>query len=44
MLEVAKVDDESGLLKGDVTVNQIEYAIKGVSASTLGIKQIKKLA
>lgn len=44
MEEVAKVDNESGLLKGDVTVGQIEYAIKGVSASTLGIRQIIKVA
>jgi len=40
MEEVSKVDNESGLLKGDVTVGQIEYAIKGVAASTLGIRQI----
>lgn len=44
MQEVAKVDSESGLLKGDVTVGQIEYAIKGVSASTLGLQQIIKVA
>ena len=37
MLEIAKVDTESGLLKGDVTVGQTEYAIKGVAASTLGL-------
>jgi len=40
MEEVAKVDNESGLLKGDITVDQIEYAIKGVAASTLGMRQI----
>ena len=44
MQQVAKVDSESGLLKGDVTVGQIEYAIKGASASTLGIQQIIKVA
>lgn len=44
MEQVAKVDNESGLLKGDVTVGQIEYAIKGASASTLGLKQIIEVA
>ena len=44
MQEVAKVDSESGLLKGDVTVDQIEYAIKGASASTLGLQQIITIA
>lgn len=44
MEELAKVDDESGLLKGDVTVGQIEYAIKGVKASTLGLSQIINVA
>lgn len=44
MEQVAKVDSESGLLKGDVTVGQIEYAIKGVAASTLGIQQIIQVA
>ena len=44
MLEVAKVDSESGLLKGDVTVGQTEYAIKGVAASTLGLQQVIQVA
>ena len=44
MLEIAKVDNESGLLKGDVTVGQTEYAIKGVAASTLGLQQIIQVA
>lgn len=44
MEELAKVDDESGLLSGDVTVGQIEYAIKGVKASTLGLAQIIDVA
>ena len=44
MEEVAKVDNESGLLKGDVTVGQIEYAIKGVQASTLGLTQVIQIA
>ena len=44
MEEVAKVDSESGLLKGDVTVGQIEYAIKGVKASTLGLTQVIQIA
>lgn len=44
MLEIAKVDSESGLLKGDVTVGQTEYAIKGVAASTLGLQQIIQVA
>ena len=44
MLEIAKVDTESGLLKGDVTVGQTEYAIKGVAASTLGLQQIIQVA
>ena len=44
MEELEKVDSESGLLKGDVTVGKIEYAIKGVKASTLGLSQIITLA
>lgn len=44
MEEVAKVDNQSGLLKGDVTVGKIEYAIKGISAQTLGMQQIIDLA
>ena len=44
MEEVAKVDDNSGLLAGDVTVGNIEYAIKGVKASTLGMAQVVQLA
>lgn len=44
MEEVEKVDSESGLLKGDVVVGNVHYAIKGSDASTLGIKQIYTLA
>lgn len=44
MEELAKVDSESGLLKGDVEIGQIEYAIKGFDAQTLGMNQIIKLA
>lgn len=44
MQQLEKVDSESGLLKGDVTVGQVEYAIKGVAASTLGLQQIIQVA
>lgn len=44
MEQVAKVDNESGLLAGDVTVDQIEYAIKGIFAQTLGMNQIVEMA
>ncbi len=44
MEQVAKVDNESGLLAGDVTVGQIEYAIKGIFAQTLGMNQIVAVA
>lgn len=38
------VTNESGMLSGDTTINNIEYAIKSANASTLGISQLKKLA
>lgn len=41
---VGVVDNVSGLLQGDVSVNGIEYAIKSAGASTLGLKQIIELA
>lgn len=41
---VADVDNMSGLLAGDVTVGNIEYAIKSADASMLGINQMKVLA
>ena len=41
---VAQVDNISGLLQGDVTVNNIEYGIKSADASALGLTQIKKIA
>lgn len=41
---VAAVDNMSGLLRGDVTVDNIEYGIKSAGASTLGLKQMKTLA
>ena len=41
---VAKVDNESGLLAGDVTIGNIEYAIKSADASMLGIRQMVLLA
>ena len=44
MEQIAKVDNESGLLKGDVTIGRIQYAIKGVKAQTLGVQQIINLA
>jgi hypothetical protein len=34
----------SGLLKGDVTVGNIEYGIKSAGASTLGLQQMQKIA
>ena len=40
MQEIAKVDNQSGLFKGDVTVKNIQYAIKGIDAQTLGMSQI----
>ena len=44
MEELEKVDNESGLLKGDVTIGKIQYAIKGIAAQTLGIQQVIDLA
>lgn len=41
---VAKVDNMSGLLAGDVTVGNIEYAIKSSDASMLSIRQMVLLA
>ena len=41
---VAQVDNISGLLQGDVTVNNIEYGIKSADASTLSLVQIRKIA
>lgn len=41
---IAEVDNMSGLLKGDVSVGNIEYGIKSAGASTLGLKQMEKLA
>lgn len=44
MKEVAKVDSESGLLKGDVVIGNVHYAVKGSDAATLGLHQIFSLA
>ena len=45
MLEgVSKVDNLSGLLKGDITSGNIEYGIKSAGASVLSIKQILPIA
>lgn len=41
---IANVDNMSGLLKGDVTVGNIEYGIKSAGASTLGLQQMQKIA
>ena len=41
---IADVDSASGLLEGDITVGNIEYAIKSADASMLGVKQMEKLA
>lgn len=41
---VANVDNQSGLLRGDITVGNIEYAVKSAGASTLGLTQLKVLA
>lgn len=41
---VAKVDNISGLLQGDISQGNIEYGIKSAEASTLGLAQIKKMA
>jgi hypothetical protein len=41
---VGVVDNVSGLLQGDVSVNGIEYAVKSAGASTLGLKQVIELA
>ena len=44
MEEVGKVDNISGLLEGDVTVGNMEYAIKSAGASILGISQFNDFA
>ena len=44
MVEVGKVDSASGLLQGDVTVGNIEYAIKSANASIPGLAQFTKFA
>jgi len=41
---IQHVDNVSGFLQGDVSVNGIEYGIKSAGASVLGLKQIKDLA
>ena len=41
---VIGVDDESGFLAGDVSLNNIEYGIKGIGASSLGLRQIFEFA
>lgn len=41
---VANVDNISGLLQGDVSKGNIEYAIKSANASLLSLQQIDKLA
>lgn len=41
---IAAVDNMSGLLKGDVSVGNIEYGIKSAGASALGLKQMEMLA
>lgn len=38
------VDSTSGLLEGDVSINNIEYAIKSGNAAMMGIKQVENLA
>ena len=37
---VIGIDNESGFLAGDTSLNSIEYGIKGIGASSLGVKQI----
>lgn len=44
MEEVGKVDSASGLLQGDVTVSNIEYAIKSANASIPGLVQFSEFA
>ena len=41
---VIGVDDESGFLACDVSLNNIEYGIKGIGASSLGLRQIFEFA
>ena len=38
------VTNESGMLSGDTTIDNIEYAIKSANASVLSINQLRKLA
>lgn len=44
MQKVVAVTNLSGLLEGDVTVGQTEYAIKSANATTLGLQQILNTA
>lgn len=44
MTAVLKVDNISGMLQGDISSNNIEYAIKSLGASGLGLTQFKKIA
>lgn len=41
---VAKVDATSGMLEGDISKGGVEYAIKSVGATTLGLSQLKEIA
>lgn len=41
---IKHVDNVSGMLQGDVSINGIEYGIKSAKASTLGLKQLGILA
>lgn len=41
---VAKVDATSGMLEGDISKDGVEYAVKSVGATTLGLSQLKEIA
>lgn len=41
---IANVDNISGMLQGDVTAGNIEYAIKSIDASMPGLRQFKTMA
>lgn len=41
---VAEVDNMSGMLAGDITIGNLEYGIKSLGASTMGLKQFETLA
>lgn len=41
---VASVDNISGLLKGDFEINGVQYAAKSAGASTMGYRQVLRLA